>query len=339
MAVTASREASPPLRVAFRPVWLVLGLVALVHGVGVSVPEQVRYGVLLLTVVVFGLPHGAVDHLCLPRLRGTETTLRSLGAVGLLYLLLGGAYGIVWFLSPVAGFVFFILLTWYHWGQGDLYPLRASTDAYPHGRVGTGLTLAVRGGLPMLVPLVFFPDRYQEVATILVSLFETTDGAVLEPAFTLEARLAVGVGFGLLTLGSLAWGYWAGGNSRGWRIDAGETLLLWAFFALVPPVLAIGLYFSLWHSVRHILRLVGLDADETAGRSLGAHLRRFGRDAVPMSVGALGVFVLLYVVAPHSSGDLTGLAGVYLVLLAVLTLPHVVIVTWLDRAQNIWPGQ
>jgi len=339
MAVAASQETSRPLRVAFRPVWLALAAVTLVHVLGVSVPVSLRYGVFLLTVVAFGLPHGAVDHLCIPRVRGADTTARSLALVGVLYLLLGGAYAIVWVLSPVVGFVFFILLTWYHWGQGDLYPLRVSAESYPHGRVGTALTLAVRGGLPMLVPLVFFPDRYQEVATILVSLFESTDGAVLDPVFTPGARLAAGVGFGLLSLGSLAWGYWAGGDSRGLRIDAAETALLWAFFALVPPVLAVGLYFALWHSIRHILRLVALDAEGAPTGSLTTHLRQFGRDALPMSVGALAIFGLLYAVAPHSSGDLTGLAGLYLVLLAVLTLPHVVVVTWLDSTQGIWPGQ
>ena len=35
---------------------------------------------------------------------------------------------------------------------------------------------------------------------------------------------------------------------------------------------------------------------------------------------------------PASTADLVAL---YLVLIAVLTLPHVAIVTWLDRAQNV----
>ncbi len=39
-----------------------------------------------------------------------------------------------------------------------------------------------------------------------------------------------------------------------WR-QVSEDLVLVAFFAVVPPVLAVGLYFTLWHAVRHILRL------------------------------------------------------------------------------------
>lgn len=51
----------------------------------------------------------------------------------------------------------------------------------------------------------------------------------------------------------------AGAQRRVWREDAFEIVLLAAFFALVPPVLAVGLYFCLWHSVRHVGRLMLLD--------------------------------------------------------------------------------
>jgi Brp/Blh family beta-carotene 15,15'-monooxygenase len=294
--------------------------------------------VFLLTIVGLGLPHGAVDHLCLARAHEKPLTGQTLGAVGLLYLSLGSLYAVAWFLAPVAGFVFFILLTWFHWGQGDLYPLTTNWRGYPHGRVGTALTLAVRGGIPMLVPLVFFPDRYQAVATILVGLVEPSSESMLAPAFTPAARLTVAGLIGSLTLASLVWGYWHAGGTHGWRTDVAETTILWLFFATVPPVLAIGLYFSLWHSVRHIFRVLELDPSKADGRSLGAYLRQFCYDAAPLSAGALLCFALLFVALPYSSGDVSSIAGTYLVLLAVLTLPHVVVVTWLDFHQRLWAG-
>lgn len=330
-------ESRPLFRVAFRPVWILLGLVVLFHLGGLSVSIPVRYGVLLLTVVVLGLPHGAVDHLIIPRALDTRVTGRSLAIVGLLYLVLGGVYGVLWFVAPVAGFVLFILLTWFHWGQGDLYPLQAFSAGYPCDRIGALLVVTVRGALPMLVPLVFFPERYQAVATIIVGLFDTGATAVLSAAFTPTARVAVAGGVGLLTVTSLAWGYVTAGNTRGWRIDFGETVLLWLFFAVVPPVLAIGLYFSVWHSVRHILRVSDLRSPLTTdGPSLSTHVRQFLVDATPMSLGALLLFGLLIFVVPHDPENVEQVAGAYLVLLAVLTLPHVVIVTWLDRRQSVW---
>jgi Brp/Blh family beta-carotene 15,15'-monooxygenase len=329
---------NPLFWLAFRPVWLVLAAVALAHVAGFSAPVPVRYGVLLLTIVVLGLPHGAVDHLCVPRALGESVTVRALATVGLVYLVFGAGYAVVWFLSPVVGFVSFILLTLFHWGQGDLYPLRARSPGYPRDRIGASMILLLRGAFPMLVPLVFFPGRYQDVVTIVVGLFDPASVPSLAPVFDPTARLVVASGLVLLTVASLAWGYWTAGASRGWWTDLSETLLLWVFFATVPPVLAIGLYFSLWHSVRHIFRLLDLDPVLDGTDSLGAHLRRFVSDAFPMTVGALVVFGLLFVLVPRSPGNVEQLAGVYLVLLAVLTLPHVVIVTWLDWTQAVWAG-
>ena len=41
--------------------------------------------------------------------------------VVVLYALFGGADLALWTIAPAAGFVGFILLTWFHWGQGDLF--------------------------------------------------------------------------------------------------------------------------------------------------------------------------------------------------------------------------
>ena len=126
-----------------------------------------------------------------------------------------------------------------------------------------------------------------------------------------------------------------------WWLDAAETGLLAAFFSAVPPLLAIGLYFTLWHSLRHVVRTVLLDdpaVDALArGDSLTA-VRRYARDAAPNTVGALVVVALVWVTVPQTPAGVEGAVAAYLVLLAVLTLPHVVVVTALDRAQGVWGG-
>jgi Brp/Blh family beta-carotene 15,15'-monooxygenase len=78
--------------------------------------------------------------------------------VGLLYLVLGGLYLALWFAAPVAAFALFVALTWFHWGGGDLHALSALSRQgwVSHGQTRRALTLLVRGGLPMLVPLLAF---------------------------------------------------------------------------------------------------------------------------------------------------------------------------------------
>ena len=324
---------------SIRPGWAVLGGVGLLSLAVGPIPRTYQYAPLVVSVLVLGLPHGAVDHLIGPRQFGERLTVRWLAVVGALYLVLGAAYGLVWFLRPVAAFVGFILLTWFHWGQGELYPLIEFVDAsYIRAPGQRALTVLVRGGAPMLVPLVAFPGEYEFVATTLIGLFDAGAADSLAPLFEPRVRLLVGGAYGVLVLATVGLGYVRAGERRPWLIDAGELGLLTAFFLAVPPILAIGVYFTCWHSLRHISRTVFLDGPSVRALERGRVAPvagRFARDAAPMTAGALALLGGLFLVVPGSLAGTADLVALYLVLIAVLTLPHVVIVTWLDRAQGV----
>jgi len=327
------------VRATVVPSWLAVGA-GLLAGVLVplsSLPLELRLAPLAASVLLLGLPHGAVDHLALPRANGRRADARSLARVGVLYLLLGGAYAVLWLVAPVVAAGLFILLTWGHWGQGDLYPLVALLGAdHLRSRRGRALAVAVRGGVPMVVPLLAYPGWYRRVVAAMAGAV----GASSVPAwpFAPGTRLALGIGFGGLTVLALAAGYRRRGPSRGWLIDAGETALLWAYFWTVPPLLSVGLYFCLWHSLRHVGRLAALDPDGAAalasgrpGRALGL----VGRDAAPLTGLAIALLAGWYAVLATSATPLASL-GLYLAFIAVLTLPHTVVVCALDRAQGLW---
>jgi len=341
---TSGLELDRPLRAALvrnamAPSWLLLGVIAVAFAAGVTVSLRVQYGVLLASALVFGVPHGALDHLVPGRLRRGGTDRRSIAAVVGLYAVLGTGYALIWFVAPVAAFASFVLLTVIHWGQGDLHALLALADVdHLPTRRHRALTAAVRGGLPMLVPLVAFPERYRAVATDVVGLF-ASEPTGLAPVFAPGTRLAVGLGVAAVAVATLSLGFFRACSRRGWAIDAAETGLLAGYFAVVPPVLAIGLYFTVWHSLRHVARLLADDAEAAAalrdGRIRPA-VASFARDAAPATIGALALFAPLLWLVPRSPGDLAAYAGLYLVLIATLTLPHVAVVSWMDREQDVW---
>jgi len=325
--------------VGCRPAWAVAA--ALILGVGVaatagarpSLPPVVRYLPLAASLLLFGLPHGAVDHLAPARVAGRVPTVRSMAAVGFGYLLLGGAYAALWVVAPAASAALFVGLTWLHWGQGDLYALDVLGGDHLDGAGVRSGTLLVRGGLPMLVPLLRYPERYRAVIDAWVALF----GRGLDAAWLVapDVRLGLGAGFAALTVGTLLAGYRSGGG-REWYRDVGETLLLWAYFLVVPPLVAIGVYFCVWHSLRHVVRLVGVDEgarEALATRGPVAALRRTGRDALPLTAVSVVLLVGVGVVAGVDAAPET-LAALYLVFIAVLTLPHVVVVAWMDRVER-----
>lgn len=128
----------------------------------------VQYVPFAASLILFGLPHGAADHLVPGRLTGQGPGAGSVAGVVALYLALGGAYLALWTVTPLLSFVLFILVTWFHWGQGDLYSSRALIGV---GGLPVITGLLVRGGLPMLVPLLAFPEVYAGVGQSLVGLF------------------------------------------------------------------------------------------------------------------------------------------------------------------------
>jgi len=336
-ASAGTRPLDAPLRQTLaetltRPVWVLFVALAVPFALGVSVPDAVAYAPLVASAALFGMPHGAVDHVAAARTAGVGV-LRGLAAVTVLYVAAGGAYLGLWFVAPVVAAVFFVALTWFHWGQGDVYFLLAITGERPRTRARRALALVVRGGLPMIVPLVAFPGTYRAVVGEWAALFGA-DLATVAPLFG-EARLLLGGALGALTLLSLA----LGAGDPGWGVDAIELVVLWAFFLVVPPVLAVGLYFCLWHSPRHVARVMALD-ERTAGAlrevDLGRALARFGRAAAPLTILALVLIVAGAALVPNPPETLSGWVGLYLVGIAVLTLPHAVVVTWMDDRQGVW---
>ncbi|MDQ4105830.1 MAG: Brp/Blh family beta-carotene 15,15'-dioxygenase [Actinomycetota bacterium] len=329
------------VRVFLLPSWTLLAGVALFFLVGVEVEGWVRYAPFALSLVFFGLPHGAVDHLVPGRLSDGGVPAGSITRVVILYLALGALYLGLWFAAPTLSFVFFIALTWFHWGQGDLYFLAAlERGANSVPRALKGLTAFVRGGMPMLVPLLVFPEVYRGIAGSVVGLFRN-DVAGLAWVFSPTFRGAAGAGFFLAVLANLYWRYRVSGRRYrlAWWLEVAETTLLAAYFATVPPVLALGLYFCLWHSPRHVARLMLLERGSAGalekGRIAGA-FAAFARDAAPLTVAALALLVGLYFLVPAGVEGATGLLAVYLVLISTLTLPHVVVVSLMDLRQGIW---
>ena len=330
------------------PSWLLTAALTLLFATGFTVPPWVEYLPFALSLVLFGLPHGAVDYLAVPRLLGRKPWPWPALAVGLLYLVLGGAYLYLWFAAPAVAFASFIALTWLHWGGGDLHALAAFVSrggAYPAGRARRALTLILRGGLPMLIPLLAFPETYRTVAESAVNLFVPASDNVLSWVFEPTFRLIAGTAFALLAAATLASGYGSAkkcGARGAWWVDVAETALLAVYFALVPPVLAVGLYFCLWHAPRHVARLVLLDEKSAGALETGRvspSLIRFARDAAPLTVVALVLLFGLYFVVPGTGSQgqsPASLLAVYLVLISALTLPHVVVVSFMDLRQGLW---
>jgi Brp/Blh family beta-carotene 15,15'-monooxygenase len=167
------------------------------------------------------------------------------------------------------------------------------------------------------------------------------DGALAGPAANSPEALttALGAVYGLGVAAHLGGGLATGGGiTRSWLLDAFETLLLVAYFVFVPVVIAIGLYFPLWYSLRQSARSMVVEEARPSRTEGVSVVMAWGVLVVGALVTAL-VATSLWVVAPNplAGGSLLpGAVAFYTIFVCVIALPHVVVGEWLDFGRGIW---
>ncbi|MFO8097991.1 MAG: Brp/Blh family beta-carotene 15,15'-dioxygenase [Salinibacter sp.] len=343
-ASVSPRQQTPPVSSTEDPsqlaLWgsrLALGLLTLA-GLGAAVldvslsmtAQMIGY---LIGMVALNLPHGGYEHFENLRNRRVSFSLRYI----VLYVsFLVGFVGF-FFVAPVAALALAFSTAVIKGGHGGLKVMDAlcGTD---HLRYGwqRGLAAFVRGGAIMLVPLLAWPGVYTMFSTYMVHMFDA--GATLPLATHLaETQTVVGTVYGTGLLLHLGSGLYVGGLSADWLTDLAETTLLLLYFTFVPMMLAVGLYFPLWYTLRQTARTTAVaDADPAPDR-LSLPLTW-----AAMVLGALvtfGFMAAFYILVPHplgGAGLLAGAVAFYTVFVCILALPHIVVGEWLDQARGIW---
>ncbi|MFB9991046.1 Brp/Blh family beta-carotene 15,15'-dioxygenase [Deinococcus oregonensis] len=287
---------------------------------------RLMYLPLLVSTVLLGIPHGALDHLVPTRL-GWRWGQR-LGAVGLYiaaYALLAALALGLWWLWPRAAFWGFVLLSCLHWGHGDLHYLETVQGRRRWlGGWSAAITLLARGSLPILVPLLAFPEWFGRLASGVGQAFGQAEALTTATGPLLSPPVFSGLG---LVVGVILLAYIADilRSSRVPLTELAETTLLLLTFLLVPAPLSIGIYFPLWHAWRHLGRLLHLQPAAS-----GRPVLRLSLDLLPISLVALALLGGLYLWAAPQVHNLETFAALYLALIAALTLPHALLVAAME---------
>lgn len=284
---------------------------------------------LVLGLVLFGIAHGACDHWVVPaarpQSRPTGYMLRFLAG----YLGLAAVVIVLWSVYPAAMVALFFMLTVWHWGSADAPEPGSSQD-----RGQWLLHSVLRGGLIFAIPALCWPLETRQIVNGLLEFVGAE--LVSAPAFTWAATCLGGVvALGHVVLGGIFV------SQKQWdllRTELLELSLLGALFAALPPILSSGVYFVFWHSLRHVLRmnrLMGYKGAPAGWRQLLRETQFFTLRSLPLllvSLAALGV--LYWYLAPRLPDGLA-LLSLGLVVAAVVTLPHALLVTVVMDA-NKW---
>ena len=276
------------------------GLVVLAAAVvGVAAPPVAQAGpVLLVLAALLGLPHGAVDHLALGWSRGE----RGPAPLPLLVAYAAGAVLVAAaaLAAPVPAVLVLLVLSAAHFAEGEV--------AFDELRGGPGLRLpaAALGTAVVALPLLLRPEQVRGIV------------AALDPALRgvlAQLRLPVLVVTGALVLAGLLTGV----RARAW-LPTAELGLVVVAAAVAPALLVFAAWFGAWHAPRHLVRLLDLQPDGSAGE----RLRRLTVGALAPTAAALGGLGVL-----AATGR--GLPAAVLVVLLALTVPHAAVVARLRR--------
>jgi len=340
------------------PSWIAIAAVTLLVGAirlaGIEIPMSAQLLGYLVGMVAINLPHGGFENL--QNLRTRPARYQVLYAAG--FLAMVAAFVGLLFVNAVLGVFLMILVAVAKGGLGGVAVLEAvvGTD-HVTSRLQRWAGAAIRGAAVMFVPYVAFPDTFEQYTGFMIDVFDRGALEAATYAFHPISYYAIPAAIALGTLGYLGLGYARDPGTGTWLADAIEIGLLIAFFAVVPVVLAVGLYFPLWYTARQVARSAAVDRDRPVED--GAWMADDGRNPEIGLVLNWGTFIVggvftglligaLWVVSPESALSITEpvyddaltahlAAGVvfYTIFVSVIALPHVVIGGVFDR-QGIW---
>lgn len=205
----------------------------------------------LASLVLFGMPHGAMDWVVNNRLNGLHGIATQLrGFTGYLVWMAISIAALV--LAPFATIAAFMALTIVHFGTADLI---ATGNAFgPRWR--RGAFIASRGLLVLGPAFGFHTAAAWYPFGLLVG------HPVLEPSTLaiVSTVSLVGTGLGLVGTIVLAALRMRSGDAKRGIADLIEGLLVFGAIAATSPLFGVGLFFLSTHAYRHSVRLATTDA-------------------------------------------------------------------------------
>lgn len=281
----------------------------LVYAIVGPFPAWVDLTMLVLSLIITGIPHGAIDHVIyLTKVSEINKKTSLLKDFFIPYLLLIGITFLFWFLMPEFMFWFFLLVAAYHFGQSQLFYLPESIK--PFLKVAVYLTWGV-----MLLSILWHFHWDSQVANISSLFFwDLSKGGHL---FSIIKFL----GWGSLLLLIVCFGWLCFSKKINFKtaiIELSAIGILILLIQTVPLYTAFAIYFGLWHSTRVIITeyhfLQKASAQKT---SIPAFMKTF----IPFSILSFIGLIFLIGISYLMQASITPFM-LFLIFISALTMPH-----------------
>ena len=302
--IPETRKASPFLYLA-----LFTFAISLIYITGIGLPYSVEIGLFALFVVLTGIPHGAVDHIVAADVYGLKKTFLDQVKFYGVYLFTMLILGIIWIITPVTGFIIFILISVFHFGQGDLNWLTREL-----GGALSWLLYISRGVMLLTVPVIYHLDITAPIIEAAIAVDLSSYTWLVENAFMISMlSIAQHLLFMTAAVGRVSGKYLIQ--------EYILILLLGVMFLFAHPLVSFGIYFGIWHSLNHFFEL----RDHLTESESTASFFDLYKRTVPFTlISFVGLFFLWYLLGV--TGSENQMISLLFILISVLTLPHMLLI-------------
>lgn len=292
----------------------VAALTAIIALIGIVTPELLsKFETILLisVVLILGIPHGAVDHLIFLHVSvktfGRTTAMRFFS----MYLIVVLAYALLWAFFPLLSLLSFMLISAYHFGQSNYE--YAELESQPIWR---NLLYLLWGSFVLLVPIVW---HYDQAAPIINGILNRE---FIDVATVMGLRLLLaGSLFSLSIFAAVTLLITDSISMQDFFREVFSLIVLTALFIFTPLLVGFACYFGLWHSMSSVLDQVNVLNESDSS----FNLKRFYQKSLPLTIVSLIGILLIFYISQHLIPSLP-LLSVFFVILATITLPHMVLV-------------
>lgn len=263
-----------------------------------------------LGVILFGIPHGSLDHYIYHHERKEEMSAKSVFKFLLFYIGFALIYALLWLISVELSIFLFILISAYHFGEMDLKGLSIKTS------LSSRILFFLYGFLFLLNYLLY---QFPQVESIILSFpgFEQRHVEILRMFYTYQQQVMI-ASIIIFVPNLLIYLY----RSKQFGYVQIVAILQLSLLSLIvfnlPILLGFGFYFNIWHA-----GLSMIEIKKFLGWQDKSYLFIYQKSWLTNGSSLLMITILFAVF----QGNMERLLAVFFMAIAILTAPHMKVIS------------
>ena len=280
----------------------VITLFAMILGTALQ-GTWVDYTLALGMILIVGIPHGATDHVLSNWIKTSKIEERPTLKFLFTYVMMILGYGVLWYFFPSVSLLLFLLISAYHFGETQ----------FQESEIHRGLKIIIQTtwGISVLSIILLSDTDY---LSMLITPFLVEENMMQWVANHATTLLITPL---LLNIGTIA----VLGKKRLIK-ELIELGLIYCISTNTSLLFSFAVFFVCWHSRDAVLHQV----NKLNIYSNLFNLKKWIRLSIPFSIIAV-IGILILVMVFYSFRIEIPLVTVFFILVALITLPHVIVMS------------